>query len=33
VTFPTHLFGTLRRLLSSHWLDRVLLAVSRSENR
>jgi NAD(P)-dependent dehydrogenase (short-subunit alcohol dehydrogenase family) len=33
VTFPTYLFGTLRRLLSSRWLDRVLLAVSRSENR
>jgi NAD(P)-dependent dehydrogenase (short-subunit alcohol dehydrogenase family) len=33
VTFPTYLFGTLRRLLPSRWLDRVLLAVSRSENR
>ncbi|OOG25602.1 short-chain dehydrogenase [Thioalkalivibrio denitrificans] len=33
VTFPTHLFGTLRRLLPTAWLDRVLLAVSRRENR
>jgi NAD(P)-dependent dehydrogenase (short-subunit alcohol dehydrogenase family) len=32
VTFPTYLFGTLRRLLPSRWLDRVLLAVSRSES-
>ena len=30
VTFPTYLFGTLRRLLPSRWLDRVLLAVSRA---
>ena len=33
VTFPTYLFGTLRRLLSSRALDRVLLRVSRGENR
>jgi NAD(P)-dependent dehydrogenase (short-subunit alcohol dehydrogenase family) len=33
VTVPTYLFGTLRRLLSTGWLDRVLLAVSRRENR
>jgi NAD(P)-dependent dehydrogenase (short-subunit alcohol dehydrogenase family) len=28
VTFPTYLFGTLRRLLPYRWLDRVLLKVS-----
>ena len=33
VTVPTHLFGTLRRLLPTSWLDRVLLTVSRRENR
>ncbi|MEJ2059145.1 MAG: SDR family oxidoreductase [Gammaproteobacteria bacterium] len=33
VTFPTWLFGILRRLLSTRMLDRVLLAVSRDENR
>jgi NAD(P)-dependent dehydrogenase (short-subunit alcohol dehydrogenase family) len=33
VTVPTYLLGTLRRLLSTGWLDRVLLAVSRRENR
>jgi NAD(P)-dependent dehydrogenase (short-subunit alcohol dehydrogenase family) len=33
VTVPTYLFGTLRRLLPTAWLDRVLLAVSRRENR
>jgi NAD(P)-dependent dehydrogenase (short-subunit alcohol dehydrogenase family) len=33
VTVPTYLFGTLRRLLPTSWLDRVLLAVSRRENR
>ncbi|HHJ14384.1 MAG TPA: SDR family NAD(P)-dependent oxidoreductase [Gammaproteobacteria bacterium] len=31
VTFPTWLFGTLRRLLGSRALDRVLLHVSRKE--
>ncbi len=33
VTFPTWLFGTLRRVLSSRALDRVLLHVSRREQR
>jgi NAD(P)-dependent dehydrogenase (short-subunit alcohol dehydrogenase family) len=33
VTFPTYLFGILRRLLSTRTLDRVLLRVSRDENR
>lgn len=33
VTFPTYLFGTLRRLLSTRALDRLLRSVSRSENR
>jgi len=33
VTFPTWLFGTLRRLLTSRALDRVLLQVSRSEQK
>lgn len=33
VTVPTYLFGTLRRLLPTAWLDRVLLSVSRRENR
>lgn len=28
VTFPTYLFGTLRRLLPFKWLDKVLLSVS-----
>jgi NAD(P)-dependent dehydrogenase (short-subunit alcohol dehydrogenase family) len=28
VTFPTYLFGTLRRLLPYYWLDRLLLRVS-----
>ena len=31
VTFPTYLFGTLRRLLPTRWLDKVLLYVSKSE--
>jgi NAD(P)-dependent dehydrogenase (short-subunit alcohol dehydrogenase family) len=31
VTFPTYLFGTLKRLLGSRALDRVLLGVSRGE--
>lgn len=31
VTFPTYLFGTLKRLLSTRWLDRVLQRVSRGE--
>ena len=31
VTFPTYLFGTLRRILSTRWLDRILLFVSKSE--
>ena len=33
VTFPTWLFGTLKRVLSSRALDRVLLGVSRGEQR
>jgi NAD(P)-dependent dehydrogenase (short-subunit alcohol dehydrogenase family) len=33
VTFPTHLFGILRRLLSTRWLDKVLLKVSGDENK
>ncbi|WP_018232068.1 SDR family oxidoreductase [Thioalkalivibrio thiocyanodenitrificans] len=33
VTVPTYLLGTLRRLLSTALLDRVLLAVARRENR
>lgn len=32
VTFPSHLFGTLKRLLSTNLMDRVMLAVSRREN-
>jgi len=28
VTFPTYLFGTLRRLLPFRWLDKILLGVS-----
>lgn len=31
VTFPTYLFGTLRRILSTRWLDKVLRYVSKSE--
>jgi len=31
VTFPTYLFGTLRRILPTRWLDKVLLYVSKSE--
>lgn len=31
VTFPTYLFGTLRRVLPTRWLDKVLLFVSKSE--
>ncbi len=33
VTFPTWLFATLKRLLPHRWLDWVLLAVSRGENK
>lgn len=33
VTFPTWLFGTLRRVLPSRALDRVLLRISKGENR
>lgn len=33
VTFPTYLFGILRRLLSTRMLDRILLKISGSENR
>lgn len=31
VTFPTYLFGFLRRVLPTRWLDKVLLYVSKSE--
>ena len=31
VTFPTYLFGFLRRILPTRWLDKVLLYVSKSE--
>lgn len=33
VTFPTYLFGTLRRVLSTRWLDKILLKVSNDENK
>ena len=33
VTFPTYLFGSLKRLLGSRTLDRVLLGVSRGEQK
>ena len=33
VTFPTYLFGTLRRILSTKQLDAILLKVSRSEHK
>lgn len=33
VTFPTRLFGTLKRVLTSRALDRVLLRISRNEQR
>jgi NAD(P)-dependent dehydrogenase (short-subunit alcohol dehydrogenase family) len=33
VTIPTYLFAILRRLLPYHWLDKVLLAASRNENK
>lgn len=33
VTFPTYLFATLKRILSHRALDRILLRVSRGENR
>lgn len=32
VTFPTHLFWFLRRLLPSLWLDRLLLEIASKEN-
>lgn len=31
VTFPTYLFGFLKRVLPTRWLDKVLLYVSKSE--
>ena len=31
VTFPTYLFGFLKRILPTRWLDKVLLYVSKSE--
>lgn len=33
VTFPSHLFWVLRRLLPTRWLDQVLLLISKSENK
>jgi len=33
VTFPSHLFGALKRLLTTRALDRFLLRVSRGENK
>lgn len=33
VTFPTYLFGTLRRILPYRWLDKLLLKVSGSGSR
>jgi NAD(P)-dependent dehydrogenase (short-subunit alcohol dehydrogenase family) len=33
VTFPTHLFGTLKRVLSTRSLDRILLRISRNEQK
>lgn len=33
VTVPTHLFAIMRRLLSTRMLDRLLLRISRDENR
>jgi NAD(P)-dependent dehydrogenase (short-subunit alcohol dehydrogenase family) len=33
VTFPTYLFGYLKRILSTNALDRVLMKVSRGENK
>jgi len=33
VTFPTYLFGTLKRLLSYSWMDKVLLKVSSGEQK
>ena len=32
VTFPTYLFGYLRRILSTRMMDRILLAISKNEN-
>lgn len=33
VTFPTYLFGTLRRILPYRWLDKVLLKIAAGENK
>ncbi|VAX00666.1 Oxidoreductase, short-chain dehydrogenase/reductase family, partial [hydrothermal vent metagenome] len=33
VTFPTYLFGVLRRLCSTRWLDKILLKISSNENK
>ncbi|MDX5446647.1 MAG: SDR family oxidoreductase [Zoogloeaceae bacterium] len=33
VTFPTHLFGVLKRILPTRWMDRVLLRSTASERR
>jgi len=31
--FPTYLFGVLRRLCSTRWLDKILLKISNDENK
>ena len=33
VTLPTHLLGTLKRVLSTRSLDRILLRISRNEQK
>jgi len=33
VTFPTYLFATLKRLLPTVWLDKILMKISSSENK
>ena len=33
VTFPSHLFWALRRVLPTRWLDKFLLYISKSENK
>jgi NAD(P)-dependent dehydrogenase (short-subunit alcohol dehydrogenase family) len=33
VTFPTYLFGYLKRVLPTKWLDRLLIKISESENK
>jgi NAD(P)-dependent dehydrogenase (short-subunit alcohol dehydrogenase family) len=33
VTFPTYLFGYLKRILPTKWLDKILIKISESENK